>query len=116
MGTAILIILCLLLVFMLWVRYTWHRDPMRILRYIFKVPDPDKGTGRRSQRDRPENRRKRQGANRRGRESIIPKEYAEDVEYTETREYSKDNFSNREEPPVHYHEEQVSDAEWEDLK
>lgn len=51
-------------------------------------------------------------------EPIIPREYAEDVEFVETKEFSEttiasdDGSGNR----VRYSESQVSDAEWEEIK
>ena len=52
-------------------------------------------------------------------EPLIPKEYAEDVEFTETKDYSStytsvetDTSRKRE----IYHESQISDAEWTDIK
>ena len=50
-------------------------------------------------------------------EPIIPKEYAEDVEFTETKEFSADTSRFRSENKVEtYHESQISDAEWTDVK
>ncbi|MDE5887349.1 MAG: hypothetical protein K2H46_07175 [Muribaculaceae bacterium] len=49
---------------------------------------------------------------------IIPKEYAEDVEFIEIKEFSQTNIDARFEDgsAVHYHESQVSDVEWVDIK
>lgn len=46
---------------------------------------------------------------------IIPKEYAEDVEFTETIEYSERVFTHTEEGEE-YHESQISDAEYTEIK
>lgn len=49
---------------------------------------------------------------------IIPKEYAEDVEFTETIDYSETTIAGddaRGRTAV-YHESQVSDVEWEEVK
>ena len=50
-------------------------------------------------------------------EPIIPKEYAEDVEFTEIKEYSHTEInsgsSNKKET---FHESQISDAEWTEVK
>ena len=51
-------------------------------------------------------------------EPLIPKEYAVDVEFTETIDYSETTIggdSDRRRDTV-YHESQVSDVEWEDIK
>ena len=56
--------------------------------------------------------------NRRQNSPLIPKEYAEDVEFVETKDYS--STSTVETPKgvkqQTFHESQVSDAEWTDIK
>lgn len=47
---------------------------------------------------------------------IIPPEYAEDVEFTEIRTYSEDVFRKKGEEIRVKQENQVSDAEWEEVK
>ena len=48
---------------------------------------------------------------------IIPKEYAEDVEFTETKDFSSTESINKGKGKVEtYHESQVSDAEWTEVK
>lgn len=51
-------------------------------------------------------------------EPLIPKEYAEDVEFVETISYSQTTIGISESDSSHtvYHESQVSDVEWEDIK
>ena len=50
-------------------------------------------------------------------EPIIPKEYAEDVEFTEMKDYSESYKNNKEgEKTETYHESQISDAEWTEIK
>ena len=51
------------------------------------------------------------------RESIIPKEYAEDVEFVEITDHSSTNsrLDERGEQKI-YHESQVSEAEWVEIK
>lgn len=57
------------------------------------------------------------GADRYGKEPIIPKEYAEDVEYTETISYSEEETIIKEKgKETIYHESQISDAEWTEIK
>lgn len=49
---------------------------------------------------------------------IIPKEYAEDVEFTETVDYSETTIADENGTTSYssYSESQVSDAEWEEIK
>lgn len=49
---------------------------------------------------------------------IIPKEYAEDVEFVETKEFSSSTIdsSSKGYSRTDYHESQVSDAEWVEIK
>lgn len=50
-------------------------------------------------------------------EPLIPKEYAEDVEYTETINYSESTFTaGSEKKSEIYHESQISDAEYTEIK
>lgn len=58
---------------------------------------------------------KRQSASRRRNKKIIPEDYGEYVDFTETKE-SSDTHSQSEKPSDNYRENQVEDAEWEDIK
>lgn len=99
-------------------------------------PRPGSREARRQQREeqKAQNQRSSQGASsyydgrssrsRRstrsyGNEPLIPKEYAEDVEFTETISYSETTIgvaaSDGRNTTV-YHESQVSDVEWEEIK
>ncbi len=51
-------------------------------------------------------------------EPLIPKEYAEDVEFTETISYSESTIgvASSDGNTTVYHESQVSDVEWEEIK
>ena len=50
-------------------------------------------------------------------EPIIPKEYAEDVEFVETIDYSETEvISHKDDSTEIYHESQISDAEWVEIK
>lgn len=50
-------------------------------------------------------------------EPLIPKEYAEDVEFIESKDYSETDYTARtEKTKEHFHESQVSDAEWVEIK
>lgn len=57
------------------------------------------------------------GPEKYGNEPIIPKEYAEDVEFTETKDYSESRVDKEEKNGrEYYHESQISDAEYIELK
>ena len=56
------------------------------------------------------------GPDRYTKEPIIPKEYAEDVEFTETKDYSERVTTTTSETSQSYHESQISDAEWTEIK
>lgn len=57
------------------------------------------------------------GRQRNGHEPIIPKEYAEDVEFTETKDYSyTETHIDPTKKAETYHESQISDAEWTEVK
>lgn len=61
----------------------------------------------------------RRGANSDSHEPLIPKEYAEDVEFVETISYSESTTIGIQESDGRrtvYHESQVSDVEWEEIK
>ena len=49
-------------------------------------------------------------------EPIIPKEYAEDVEFSETIDYSRVETHVDTKTTEKYHESQISDAEWTEIK
>ena len=53
-----------------------------------------------------------------GEEPLIPKEYAEDVEFVETKDYSSTTtYSETSKKKVEtYHESQISDVEWTEIK
>lgn len=57
------------------------------------------------------------GADRYSNEPIIPKEYAEDVEFTETKDFSEtEHFRHDTSTGETYHESQISDAEFIEIK
>ena len=57
------------------------------------------------------------GPDRYTNEPIIPKEYAEDVEFTETKDFSATEYEHRTDKKIeNYHESQISDAEWTEIK
>ena len=49
-------------------------------------------------------------------EPLIPKEYAEDVEFTETKDFSSSETANHSKKTESYHESQISDVEWTEIK
>ena len=49
-------------------------------------------------------------------EPLIPKEYAEDVEFVETKEFSRHEETGHKRATEKYNETQVSDAEWTEIK
>lgn len=60
--------------------------------------------------------RRKRSDNGNSRESIIPKEYAEDVEFVETKSFSSSTEYTKTENSESYHESQISDAEWTEIK
>lgn len=65
-----------------------------------------------------DSQRNRHGNNKNPDEPLIPKEYAEDVEFVETISYSQTTIGVEESNGQRtvYHESQVSDVEWEEIK
>lgn len=62
-------------------------------------------------------RTRRQSSRRTGRgEPIIPREYAEDVEFVETKSFSETVIGDSRSHVRQYHESQVSDAEWVEIR
>lgn len=49
-------------------------------------------------------------------EPLIPPEYAEDVEFVEIKSYSQTTIGATDRKVKEYHENQVTDAEWVDIK
>lgn len=92
------------------------------MRASMGMPPRDKRRSRQGsqQRQQSENSRQRRnpfGPERYTNEPLIPKEYAEDVEFTETIDYSQTEI--RTEKSKHekvYHESQISDAEFTEIK
>lgn len=62
-------------------------------------------------------RKRRNPFSQKSDEPLIPKEYAEDVEFTETIDYSSTEYRHSADGNIkHYHESQISDAEWTEIK
>ena len=133
-GLGILI----LIVLFFWVVWPWiarwlKRKAMEraedYMRSSMGMPPRDKKKYRRSQEQRQgfyqnernagaRERKNPFGPDRYSDEPIIPKEYAEDVEFTETIDYSEreDHFQNASVNSRQYHESQISDAEYTEIK
>lgn len=116
MGTFLLILLCIFFWFILWVRYQWRHNPGKLLRMIFGFPSQKNNRGGKRSRKDGERVRGRKWAERR-RESVIPKEYAEDVEFVEIKEFTsvKEAYGPEKGKTI-VTESQVSDAEWVEIK
>lgn len=130
MGTLLILITIGLAVWICWrwfgrrmlVRYA-QRKTEDFVRSAFGMPPRDKtkkGNGRKEQRSSQQEStfRGRDPFRRNDNEPIIPKEYAEDVEYVEVKEFSQTTIG--EETTANsgetYHEEQVTDVEWEEVR
>lgn len=76
-------------------------------------PPPKQGRQSRSRRSA-ETNSKRQPADN---EPLIPKEYAEDVDYVEVKVFQETEIRVDQKPGyTEYHESQVTDVEWEEVK
>ncbi|MDE7108528.1 MAG: hypothetical protein K2O49_00980 [Muribaculaceae bacterium] len=91
------------------------------------MPPRDKSESKRRKTERTGDERTRRSSQRRrgrsrdeyySRGPIIPKEYAEDVEFVEIKEFSQTDIEARfnDKETVEYHESQVSDVEWVEIK
>lgn len=62
-------------------------------------------------------RRREYSRQQRNKEPLIPKEYAEDVEFVETKEFSSSSSTiESNDKYTIYHESQISDVEWVEIK
>ena len=127
LGIIILVVLFFWLVWPSISRWLKRKAMERAEDYVRRsmgMPPRDKKSrkGNRGQNNAEESRyyqrtRRNPFENPYGREPIIPKEYAEDVEFTETIDYSeKESFHRTAEKTKIYHESQISDAEWTEIK
>ena len=91
------------------------------------MPPRDKSESKRRKTERTgDERTRRSSQRRRGRSRddyysqgpIIPKEYAEDVDFVEIKEFYQTDIEARfnDKETVEYHESQVSDVEWVEIK
>lgn len=126
MSAAVTLVIIIAL-FLLWPRIIrWLRPVIqrwmmrRVENYVRKAAGmPPRQEARKKRSPHPDDNHPWQRAERPGpmREPhIIPPEYAEDVEFTETVEYSSDRNIGSDAPGKRVrNENQVSDAEWEEI-
>ena len=126
LGILILIVVFFWLIWPIIARWLKRKAIERAENYMrasMGMPPRDKKKNRKEDSYRNENsyydrqRRNPFGSDSYTREPLIPKEYAEDVEFTETKEYSKSTSDSSDNKSfTSYHESQISDAEWTEIK
>lgn len=127
--TSAIIILIILLIILFWprisraLREAIHRWMARRMENFIRnaagmPPREEKETKRGQRRQRQDQRQRSRTYGMKTDGPIIPREYAEDVEFTETVSYSSDREVAPDSPrPDDIREEpQVSDAEWEEIR
>lgn len=82
---------------------------------IYNTANPY-GQNRNPRAQKRNRRNPKRGGQREVRERIIPPEYATDVEYVEVKTFSQEDSNGCDIQHNVYREEQVSDAEWEEIK
>lgn len=116
---GLILILLIILTVLLWPYITrWLQRFMlrRVESYFRKAagmpPPPRQGRHTRSRRTADAGTRRLSASG-----SIIPKEYAEDVDYVEVKVFQETKIRVEEKPGhTEYHESQVTDVEWEEVK
>ena len=126
LGIIILIVVFFWLVWPVISRWLKRKAMERAEDYMrskMGMPPRDKKKNKREQGSSSQNnyyrqeRRNPYGHGRYGNEPLIPKEYAEDVEFTETKDFSESQYHREKTGKVEtYHESQISDAEWTEVK
>lgn len=132
MGVALIIFLLILLLWptiMKWIRAYMARRAEDFIRNATGMPPRPGSRQERKQRERAQTasdsgsrygrRARKSGWSMSPDEPIIPKEYAEDVEFVETKDYSETTVGDIDgdgHTRVRYHESQVTDVEWEEIK
>lgn len=114
------LILLIILTVLLWPyitrwlqRFMLRRAESYFRKAVGMPPPPKQGRQNRSKRrsDRQEARRPE------SEEPLIPKEYAEDVDYVEVKVFQETKIRVEDKPGyTAYHESQVTDVEWEEVK
>lgn len=124
MGLALIIIIVLLVIGVQWLR----RHPEIVARWVGnrirkryeRMMRQEQEQAARRQRDRDTRTQQRQRSRRQPASGpVIPKEYAQDVEFSESRIYASDQSLKEESDADGLHvkvESQVSDVEWEEIK
>lgn len=129
MGIFLII---LILLFVMWpvivrwlrpiiMRYMARKMEDQIRRAAGMPPRDDRRSSRKKQQERQQHSTRRRSSSsyyRGQRQHIIPPEYAEDVEFTEIKDYSKsEEIAPENRKTASYRQEsQVSDAVWEEIK
>ena len=122
LGILILIVLFIWIVWPYIARWLKRKAMERAEDYMrasMGMPPRDKSKKKESENNSSYYQRERRnpfGKNAYGKEPIIPKEYAEDVEFTETIDYSETSEHHKNKSTSTYHESQISDAEWTEIK
>lgn len=112
-GILIIIVLFLWLVWPAISRWLKRKAQEKTAEFFYRkmgMPPPYNENRRSRSTRRTYNERKKS-------EPIIPKEYAEDIEYTEIKEFKTETVITSEDKGVKYKKEsQISDAEWTEIK
>lgn len=123
MGILILIVIFFWLIWPTvsrWIKRKAMERAEDYMRSSFGLPPREKKRKKSKQRvDESENDdygQHRTYRRRSGHGPIIPKEYAEDVEFTETIDYSEEEHRHSAGGEERYHESQISDAEFIEIK
>lgn len=118
---GLILILLIILTVLLWPRISrWlQRFMLRRAESYFRkaagMPPPPRQ--RRQTHGRSNSSRESTRYYRSSEEPIIPKEYAEDVEFVEVKEFQETEIrADAKNIGKEYHESQVTDAEWEEVK
>lgn len=131
MGTFLTLIVIFLILWIFWrtigrrlmMRYMQHKVE-DITRSAFGMPPrPGSRKEKKQKKSGNENRKgnsyRGYGFRRAATQPIIPREYAEDVEFVEIKEYSQTNIAMDADGDVkveQYNESQITDVEWEEIK
>ena len=119
LGILILIVLFFWLVWPVISRWLKRKAVEKAQDYFFRNMgmEPPKSRNKKSAKRKQESTRDTNNYRKRKSGPIIPKEYAEDVEFIEIKEYSETSIKySTEDYSKIYHESQVSDAEWVEIK
>lgn len=116
--TFLLIVILLIILWPVW-RVLFSRLLRWVMLYFLKKQTGiDFGSDKKSRKSKnKKEQRQREHSRRRNQGPIIPKEYAEDVEFTEIREFQDTTIIEESAAGTRvYHESQVSDVEFVEIK